>query len=111
MTTEPDHLQIAWWAKNLDELDREIARLALLCQVRILDPGVVDRVLHNDASVCGTANPAAFAMLHNLLIMHFLIRKRSVEELGQVQTTQIERDVIERLKKAFGDLGDGRPTG
>ena len=111
MTTQPDHLQIAWWAKNLDELDREIARLALLCQARILDPGVVEGVLHNDASVCGTANPATFAKLHNLLVMHFAIRKRSVEELGQVRTTAIERDVIERLKKAYGDVVDGRPSG
>jgi len=104
---DSDPLQIAWWAKNLDELDREIARLALLCQVRILDPGIVERVLQNDVSACGTANPAAFAKLHTLLVMHFLIRKRSAEELGQVQTAQIERDVIERLKKAYGDLGDG----
>ena len=111
MTAEPDHLQIAWWAKNLDELDREIARLALLCQVRILDPGVIERVLHNDTTVCGAANPAVFAKLHNMLVMHYLIRKRSVEELGQVQTTEIERDVIERLKKAYGDLVDRRRSG
>ena len=111
MTTQPDHLLIAWWAKNLDELDREIARLALLCQVRILDPGVVERVLHNDASVCGTANPAAFAKLHKMLVMHFLIRNRSVEELGQVQTTAIEREVIERLTKAHGDLFNGGSSG
>lgn len=107
MTTQQDQLQIAWWAKNLDELDREIARLALVCQVRILDPGVVERVLTNDASVCGTANPAAFAKLHNMLVMHFLVRKRSVDELGQVQTTAIERDVIERLKTVYRDAGDG----
>ena len=111
MTTQPDHFLIAWWAKNLDELDREIARLALLCQVRILDPGVVERVLHNDASVCGTANPAAFAKLHNLTVMHFLVRNRSAEELGQVQTTAIEREVIEGLKKAYGDVSDGRASG
>ena len=111
MTTQPDHLLIAWWAKNLDELDREIAKLALLCQVRILDPGVVERVLHNDASVCGTDNPVAFEKLHSLLVMHFLIRKRSVEELGQVQTTAIERDVIDRLAKAYRDVADGRPSG
>lgn len=107
MTNESDHLLIAWWAKNLDELDREIARLAMLCQVKILDPGIIERVLHNDASVCGTANPAGFAKLHSLLIMHFLIRERSVEELGQVQTTAIERDVIERLTKAYRDVVDG----
>ena len=110
MTTEPDHLQIAWWATNLEELDREIASLALLCQVRILDPGVVERVLRNDASVCGTANPAAFAKLNNLLAMHFAIRRRSVEALGQPLTTVIEQDVIKRLKKAYGDLVDERPS-
>ena len=99
MTARTDDLQIAWWAKNLDELDREIARLASICQAKILDPGVVERVLHNDASVCATANPPAFAKLRNLLIMHFLIRKRSAEQLGEIQTAAIERDVIERLRK------------
>ena len=111
MTAEQDHLQIAWWAKNFDELDQEIARLAFLCQVRILDPGVIERVLHSDTSVCGTANPAVFSKLHSMLVMHYLIRKRSVEELGQVQTMEIERDVIERLTKAYGDLVDGRRSG
>ena len=111
MTTQPDHLLIAWWAKNLDELDLEIARLGLLCQVRLLDPGVIERVLQNDASVCGTDNPAGFAKLHSMLVMHYLIRKRSVEELGQAQTTAIERDVIDRLTKAFSDVVDGRPSG
>jgi hypothetical protein len=41
----------------------------------------------------------------------FLIRKRSVEELGPVQTTGIECDVMERLRKAYGDLIDGRRSG
>ena len=43
--------------------------------------------------------------------MHYLIRARSVEELGQAQTTAIERDVIDRLSKAFSDVVDGRPSG
>lgn len=111
MTTQPDHLLIAWWSKNLDELDREIARLALLCQVRLLDPGVIERVLHNDASVCGTANPYAFAKLHRMLVMHYLMRTRSVEELGQAQATVIERDVIERLRKAYDELVDKPSSG
>jgi hypothetical protein len=41
----------ALWAENLEEVDREIAKLALLCQVRILEPGVIRRVLQKDASV------------------------------------------------------------
>ena len=110
MTTQTDPLLIAWWAKNLEELDREIARLAVLCQVKILDPGVVERVLRNDASVCGTSNEPAFKKLHSLLVMHFLVRNRSVEALGQLQTTQIEQHVIERLKKPYAEIVDGRPS-
>ena len=62
--TEPLDLSSAARSMNsLDDIDTEIARLALLCQVRILDPGVVERVVRNDASVCGTNNPAAFEKL------------------------------------------------
>ena len=40
-------------------------------------------------------------------LLHYLVRNRSVEELGQAQTIAIERDVIERLAKAYGDLANG----
>lgn len=109
MNEQPDHLLIAWWAKNLDELDREIAKLSQLCRVRILDPGVIDRVLGKDASVCGSDNPSAFAKLHDLLVMHFLIRQKYADVLGQVQTAAIETFIVERLKKSFPDLGTRWP--
>jgi hypothetical protein len=70
-------------------------------------PGVLERIVRNDASVCGQVNPAAFAKLHSMVVMHYLVRNRSVEELGQAQTIAIERDVIERLAKAYGDLANG----
>lgn len=106
MTAQPDHLLIGWWMEQLDQLDREIARMALLCQVNILEPGVIERVLHDDESVCGTSNPAAFKKLHDLLVMHFLVRKRSVEDLGQAETIGIEQHIVEELKK----LIDGQPV-
>jgi len=104
MTEQQNDLQIAWWAKNIDELDREIARLCLLCQVRILDHGIIERVLKKDATVCGTSNPIAFAKLHNMLMFYFAIRKESVDAVGQVQTAQIEAHVVERLRGRFADL-------
>ena len=106
MTEQPHPFFIAWWAKNLDVLDREIARLALLCQVRILDPGVIERVLRKDASVCGTHDPVAFARLHDMLMMHFAIREKAADDLGQEQTAVIEAYIIERLKKSLPDSGD-----
>ena len=104
MTTQTDPLEIGWWAKNIDELDREIARLCLLCQVRILDHGVIERVLRKDDSVCGTANPIAFAKLHDLLMLYLAVRKKSVEAVGQVQTAQIEAHVVEQLRSRFAEL-------
>jgi hypothetical protein len=104
MTAQTDHLEIAWWAKNIDELDREIGRLCLICQVRILDPGIIERVLRKDESVCGTANPIAFAKLHDMLMLYFALRKKSVEAIGEVQTEQTEGHVVEQLRSRFADL-------
>jgi hypothetical protein len=97
-------MEMAWWAKNIDELDHEIARLCLLCQVRILDHGIIERVLKKDASVCGTSNPVAFEKLHNMLILYFSNRKRAVEALGQMGTALIEAHVVEQLRNRFADL-------
>ena len=92
------------WTEDLEEVDREIAKLAVLCQVRVLEPGVIGRVLKNDASVCGTANPVAFRKLHDLLMLHLAIREKAVDSFGQAQAAAIEDYVIERLRKSFPDL-------
>jgi len=106
-----DSGEIAWWAKNIEEIDREIGRLCLLCRVRILDPGVIERALLRDASVCGTANPVAFAKLHDVLMLYFADRMKSVAAVGQLQTAQIEAHVIEQLRSRFADLlGKWPPT-
>jgi hypothetical protein len=104
-----DRYAIAWRAENLEELDREIARLATLCQVKILEAGVIGRVLHKDAAVCGTDNPRAFARLHDLVMMHLALRERSAEVMGQALTAAIEDQIIERLKKAYPELATPWP--
>jgi hypothetical protein len=104
MAERVNDLPLTWWADNLEELDREIVRLAMLCQISILEPGAVQRVLQKDASVCGTGNPIAFAKLRSLLMMHFAIRQKSVDSFGQAQTAAMEDYVIERLRKSFPNL-------
>jgi hypothetical protein len=104
MTDSKDSVYRVLWTENLEEVDREIARLATICQVRILEPNVVRRVLQRDASVCGTQNPAGFAKLHDLLMLHLAIREKSAESFGQAQAAAIEDYVIERLRKSFPDL-------
>ena len=110
MKAQKTDLPAVWWAQNLDEIDHEIARLATLCRVKILEAGVIERVLQKDASVCGSANPIAFKKLRDMLMLHFAIREKSVDAVGQAQTAEIEQYVLERLKKAFPDLGTDRPV-
>jgi hypothetical protein len=104
MTEQHNDLQVAWWAKNIEELDREIGRLCVLCQVRILDSGIIERVLKKDASVCEATNPVAFAKLHDMLIFYFANRQKSVAAVGQAVTAQIEAHVVEELRSRFADL-------
>jgi hypothetical protein len=104
MSTHTHDLPIAFWENNLEELDGEIARLATLCEIRILEPGAFQRVLDNDASVCGTENPIAFEKLRALLMMHLAIREKSVDAFGQTATARIEDYVIDRLKQRFPQL-------
>ena len=104
MTERTHDLPLAFWENNLEELDGEIARLATLCAIRILEPGAVQRVLQKDASVCGTDNPIAFAKLRGLLMMHLAIREKSVRLFGPATTARVEDYVIDRLKKRFPQL-------
>ena len=110
MTEPKDPVYRVLWNEDLEEVDREIARLATICQVRILEPSVIRRVLQKDATVCGTQNPLAFRKLHDLLMLHLAIREKSADSFGQAQTAAIEDYIIERLKKSFPDLaGDWPP--
>lgn len=103
--TEPlDESSTAQLMTSLDEIDAEIARLALLCQIRILDTGVIERVIRKDASVCGTNNPVAFEKLHNMLKMHFLVRESAGVAHGQAPVSRVERHVIDRLRTRYPDL-------
>jgi hypothetical protein len=100
---EGSHYTHDRWSKHLVEIDKEIARLALLCKVPLLDPGVIERVLHNDSLVCGTQNERAFAKLRELLMLHYSVRDRALESLGPEETNQIMQDIVARLRARIGD--------
>ena len=98
------------WTEDLERVDREIAKQASLCQVKILEPGVIRRVLQKDASVCASPNALAFGKLRELIMLHFAIRQKSVDSFGQAQTAAMEDYVIQRLKERFPELGRWPPA-
>ena len=104
MSTNQDGVRMGGWARSLEDLDHEVGRLAMLCRIRILEPGAIDRVLKNDRSVCANDNPVAFAKLRDLLMMHFTLVRRWASELGDSETATIERYVLERLRASLPEL-------
>jgi hypothetical protein len=100
-----------YWANSLSEVDREVARLASICDVKLLEPGVIERVLANDAGVCGTSNKLAFDKLRNVLMLHYAVRSRSADAIGETQTQILVNEIVEKLRKTFGDRLGGPPAG
>jgi hypothetical protein len=106
---KPDDFAVGWHTKSLDEIDEAILRYATICDVPILDPGVIDRVLGNDASVSRKPNPGAFTQLRGLLVMHYHERKAASESLGEHAAALIAQEIVDRLRKRVdGRLGGGK---
>ena len=56
---------------ELESIDLEIARLAQLCDVPLLEPGVAEAVLRGDTSLCNTVNRLAWDKMRGLLVLHY----------------------------------------
>ena len=95
--------------RHLEGIDLEIAQLAIMCDVPLLNPGVIERVLNKDASVCGKDKPTAFEKLRALLVMHYVVRDRVAERLGQDETVAIGAEILSHLKSRVGDQLGGTP--
>lgn len=64
------------------QVARELARLAMLCRVELPAPGVAERVLRRDASVCGTANALAFTKLRGVLALHLVLQAKFATQVA-----------------------------
>ena len=107
-----DRIRNEFWGGQIDAVMSEIVREASICQVRLLDPGVVEAVLHDNPSVCGKDNPIAFKKLRELLMMGFVVREKAFEKLGPLEAAAVIEEIRKTLKARFGDqLGTGDAHG
>jgi hypothetical protein len=93
-----------WHESQLGPVDDEIAKLALICNIKILDPGVVERVVAGDTTLCSRANEKAFQKMRRLVGMHYMLSQDSLQALGPQESARIIHEIRERLRKRF-DLG------
>jgi len=99
-------LSSRWHESQLGPVDEEIARLAVICKISILDPGVVERVVAGDVTLISKANEKAFQKMRRLVAMHYTLTNDSLQALGKEESGRILDVIRERLRKRY-DLGGG----
>jgi histone H3/H4 len=67
--------------------------------VRLRDPGVIERILKNDASVCGRIDERSFRSMHNLLVAYYKSITEAAERIGPTETKKIIDAMSERMQK------------
>jgi len=98
MSDEPSYLDQRW-SKYFEEIDLQIAQLAVMCDIKVLDPGVAERILHNDTTVCGKDKPETFQKLRALLMMHYSSQEKAMVSLGADEALKLVRETVERLRQ------------
>ena len=79
---------------------REISKLAIACDIDIFDPGVAEKILEKDDSVCGRKNDKAFREIRSHLMAVFPLRKQAIDEMGARQT----REIMQQIRTAIIEL-------
>ena len=72
---------------------------SIACNVRLRDPGVIDRILKNDESVCGTSNPIGFRKLRSLLMATYSSVNKAVDRIGPDEVKVITDGIIEHVDR------------
>lgn len=110
MTTPKQRHSPEEWARTVEQVDLEIAQLAIMCHIRLLEPGVIQRVLDNDATLCAAAHADGFEKLRGMLFLHYEVQAQLAAELGATDAHEVVQRVHGYL---LGRIGSqlGLPAG
>ena len=78
-----------YWSGQLDNLAAEMSRLCIACDINMLEPGVAERVLKGDQSVCGRKNPEVFEKIRKHLMAFFQVEEKAINRLGADEVQNI----------------------
>ena len=94
-----------YWGRQIDAIAHEVSRLAIVCDIELGRPGLAERILKNDESVCGKNNPEVFRQIRQHLMALFTLEERAIERLGPEDTKEIldqVRSAIIAIRQAGG---------
>ena len=87
----------ASWGRQIDAIAHELSELAIACDIELGRPGLAERILKNDKSVCGRDDPKVFQQLRQHLMALFTLEKRAIEQLGAEDT----RDILDQVRASI----------
>ena len=93
------------WSRHLKGIADELLHLAVACDLRLRDPGVIERVLKGDDTVCGRKNEIGFRKLRALLMATFDSLGKAIDRIGPAETKKITDAIaghVEARRKAGG---------
>jgi hypothetical protein len=82
-----------YWGRQIDNLAHELSKLAIACDIELGRPGLAERILKNDETVCRRRNPKAFRLLRQHLMALRSVEEHAIEELGPEDTRKIFDEV------------------
>ena len=83
-------------ARPLRRVLREL-KLTTVCGVNLREPGVIERVIRNDETVCTKPNPIGFRKLRELVMATFSSLGKAIDRIGPEETQMIVEAIRERL--------------
>ena len=88
--------------RQFEAMVGEISKLAIACDVDVLDPESIVRSVRGDEKVCKRRNPKAFEKLRTTLIMLFQLEGQALDRLGRDDLGEIADELVARLAKLRG---------
>ena len=88
------------WTQQIDALAREISKLALVCDIELGQPGLAERILKNDESVCRKKNPKVFRQLRQHLMALFPLEEQAIARLGAKDT----KEILDQVRAAITEV-------
>lgn len=101
-----------YWGRQIDAIAHELSRLATVCDIELGRPGLAEKILKNDQSVCGRDNPKVFQQMRQHLMALFTLEERAIEQLGPEDT----KDILDQVRASIiaireaGSAGQSLPS-
>lgn len=93
------------WTRHLEGIADELLHLAIACDVHLREPGIIQRIIKNDPTVCGKKNDIGFDKLRKLLMATFDSLGKSIDRIGPQETKAIVDSITDHLEQRMSLRG------